>query len=71
MFSCKRTFSAFRKKSQFEASRADYLFRLTTTLSTSKGEDYEKAQSNRVDGSGCTRTNRNGEGSTYRMLPFG
>jgi hypothetical protein len=33
---CRRIFSAFRKKSQFEARRADYLFRLTTTLSTSK-----------------------------------
>jgi hypothetical protein len=54
----------------FEVPRADDFIRLTTTLSTSKGEDYEDAKSDAVDGSNRTRCGRDGEGA-YDMLCLG
>lgn len=51
--------------------RADDFIRLTTILSTSKGEDYEDVESNAVDGGDRTRCGRDGKGGTYGVLPVG
>jgi hypothetical protein len=42
----------------------------TTTLSTSKGEDYEDAKSNSVDGSDGGGSCKNSDGKAGGMLPF-
>jgi hypothetical protein len=69
------TSSVFRNNSKptdvRSASRGwDDFIRLTTTLSTSKGEDYEDAKSDAVDGSNRTRCGRDGK-SAYNMLCVG
>jgi len=50
---------------------ADDFVRLTTTLSTSKGEDYENVESNLVDDCYRIWSSRNSERSEGGLLLFG